>query len=66
MVIKLIKKIAVNTGAIYDPSSPTGVTTSPDALDTVRGTVMQVTLPALTTNQWVGVNIQDPKTLIPM
>ncbi|MGA2257818.1 MAG: hypothetical protein ABSG53_24410, partial [Thermoguttaceae bacterium] len=57
----LINEIGVNTAAVYDPQSPTGVTTDPNALDRVRGNVLQVTFPPLSSSQYAGLNIQEPE-----
>ena len=61
----LIGQIAVNAAAVYDPASPSGVTSSPTALDHSRGNVLEITFPPLMPAQFVGVNIQDPQNYSP-
>ena len=57
----LIDEIGISTLAVYDASSPTGTTTDPNSLDRVRGNVLQITFPALSAGQFVGLNLQEPE-----
>ncbi|MFI5453959.1 MAG: hypothetical protein ACHRXM_00755 [Isosphaerales bacterium] len=56
-----LTKIHIDTAAIDDPSSPSGTSTDPNALDPVRGTVFKATFDPLTTGQYVGVNFEEPE-----
>jgi hypothetical protein len=57
----IINGIMVNTAAVYDPTSATGSTSDPNALDRVRGNVLQITFPKLSSGQFTGLNIQEPE-----
>jgi len=56
-----LAKLHINPAAIDDPSSPTGTSTDPNALDQVRGTVFQMTVDPLTNGQYVGLNFEEPE-----
>jgi len=56
-----LRKIHLNSACIDDSSSPTGCSSDPNALDLVRGTVLQISLDALTGSQYAGVNIEEPE-----
>jgi hypothetical protein len=54
-------KIQVNSACIDDSSSPSGCSSNPNALDRVRGNVLQISFPQLTASQYAGVNIEEPQ-----
>lgn len=53
--------ISLNPACLDDPNSPTGCTTSSNALDRLRGTVLQITFAPLPSGQFVGLNIEEPE-----
>ncbi|HEX3148467.1 MAG TPA: glucoamylase family protein, partial [Gemmataceae bacterium] len=57
----LIDQIQLNAAGVDDPASPTGISSDPNRLDRDRGTVMQITIPALVGTEFAGVNIEDPE-----
>jgi hypothetical protein len=57
----LINQIRLNTAVVNDPAAADGASTDPNALDRVRGTVLQIKLPAVTGTEFVGVNIEEPE-----
>lgn len=53
-----ITKIDVDANALHDPTSPTGVATDPDAVDRIRGSVLQVDVGSLSAGQFAGLAIR--------
>lgn len=54
--------ISIDAGCIDDPASPTGCSPDPEAIDRVRGTVLRIAFGALGSEQFVGLNIQEPES----
>lgn len=54
-------KIQIDTAAIDDPSSSTGVSTNANSLDRQLGTVLRVSFDAFASGQFAGVNIEEPE-----
>lgn len=59
--LDLINQIRINLSAIDDPNSIDGVSTDPNRLDRVHGTVWQITIPALDGfGEFAGVGFEEP------
>ncbi len=56
-----ISKLHIDTGAIDDPSSSTGVSTDPNRLDRARGNVLRLTFDPLQAGEFVGLNVEEPE-----
>ncbi|HEV3073967.1 MAG TPA: hypothetical protein VHB47_06070, partial [Thermoanaerobaculia bacterium] len=55
------QKIHLDSACIDDPAAPTGCSSDPNALDRVRGTVLQIALDPLTGSQYAGGNVEEPQ-----
>lgn len=53
--------VSVNLACIDDPSAADGCSSDPAALDEVRGTVAQVTFPALGAGGFTGLDFEEPQ-----
>lgn len=59
--LDLIEQIRISLSAIDDSNSVDGVSTDPNRLDRSRGTVWQITIPALDgVNEFAGVGFEEP------
>ena len=56
-----LKGITVNAACIDAPTSVSGCTNDTTRFDGTRGTVFGLTLPAMSAEQFAGVNFQDPE-----
>jgi hypothetical protein len=54
-------QLRINTAALDDPGSASGVSTDPNRLDRVRGNVLQVTFDPLAPSQFAGFNFEEPE-----
>ncbi len=59
--LSLVYVIQVNSACIDDRTAPSGCSTDPNALDRARVNVLQVVLPPMASNQFSGVNIEEPQ-----
>ncbi|HEV2992435.1 MAG TPA: choice-of-anchor D domain-containing protein [Candidatus Angelobacter sp.] len=56
-----LTQVTIDAACIDDPVSPSGCSTDTTRLDGSRGTVFRVTFPPLSSQQFVGLNFQEPK-----
>jgi len=57
----VFRRLDVNTHCVADLSSSDGCATSPQSLDCERGTVLRIKFPALSGDQYLGLNIEEPE-----
>ena len=60
-----LRSVVIESACVDAPTSPTGCSSDPTALDQTRGTVFRITLPSLAPSDYVGLNFQDPESYVP-
>jgi len=56
-----LNTIITDAGCIDDPSSAIGCSVDPNRLDATHGTVFRITFPALSSEQFGGLNFEEPE-----